>query len=270
MDFIRDNPRYSDVEVLGVYSDDMPAAQKLAETYGVKVMDAYEEAVGQVDGVIVTERHGDNHYKYAQPYIASGVPMFIDKPVTIREDEAVKMMQQFRAAGVRVTGGSSVIHETFVQTLKKEREENFDGKPLGGMVRCPVSMKNAYGDFFYSEHLVGVMSEIFGFYPKSVQAFENGSILTVIFRYAEYDIVGLYTDGYYSYYAERSSETQVHGENFPLEICFKAEFEEYYSLLCGAEQRKSYEDFIAPVFVLNAIQRSLDSGKEEPVNTFAL
>ena len=271
LDFIRDNPRYSDVEVLGVYSDDMPAAQKLAETYGVKVMDAYEEAVGQVDGVIVTARHGDNHYKYAQPYIASGVPMFIDKPVTIREDEAVKMMQQFRAAGVRVTGGSSVIHETFVQTLKKEREENFDGKTLGGMVRCPVSMKNAYGDFFfYSEHLVGVMSEIFGFYPKSVQAFENGSILTVIFRYAEYDIVGLYTDGYYSYYAERSSETQVHGENFPLEICFKAEFEEYYSLLCGAEQRKSYEDFIAPVFVLNAIQRSLDSGKEEPVNTFAL
>ena len=271
LNFIRDNPKYSDVEVLGVYSDDAPAAQKLADEYGVKIMDAYDEAVGQVDGVVVTARHGDNHYKYAKPYIASGVPMFIDKPVTISEDEAIQMMQEFRAAGVRVTGGSSVIHEAFVQTLKKEREENIGGKTLGGLVRCPISMQNAYGDFFfYSEHLVGVMSEIFGFYPKSVQAFEKNGVITVVFRYEEYDIVGQYTEGYYSYYASRSSEEGIHGENFPLDTCFKTEFDDYYSLLCGGAQKKSYEDFIAPVFVLNAIKRSLDSGKEEAVNEYKL
>lgn len=271
LNFIRDNPKYSDVEVLGVYSDDAPAAQKLADEYGVKIMDAYDEAVGQVDGVVVTARHGDNHYKYAKPYIASGVPMFIDKPVTISEDEAIQMMQEFRAAGVRVTGGSSVIHEAFVQTLKKEREENIGGKTLGGLVRCPISMQNAYGDFFfYSEHLVGVMSEIFGFYPKSVQAFEKNGVLTVVFRYEEYDIVGQYTEGYYSYYASRSSEEGIHGENFPLDTCFKTEFDDYYSLLCGGAQKKSYEDFIAPVFVLNAIKRSLDNGKEEAVNEYKL
>lgn len=271
LNFIRDNPKYSDVEVLGVYSDDAPAAQKLADEYGVKIMNSYDEAVGQVDGVVVTARHGDNHYKYAKPYIASGVPMFIDKPVTISEDEAIQMMQEFIAAGVRVTGGSSVIHEAFVQTLKKEREENIGGKTLGGLVRCPISMQNAYGDFFfYSEHLVGVMSEIFGFYPKSVQAFEKNGVLTVIFRYEEYDIIGQYTEGYYSYYASRSSEEGIHGENFPLDTCFKTEFDDYYSLLCGGEQKKSYKDFIAPVFVLNAIKRSLDSGKEEKVNEYKL
>ena len=271
LNFIRDNPKYSDVEVLGVYSDDAPAAQKLADEYGVKIMNAYDEAVGQVDGVVVTARHGDNHYKYAKPYIASGVPMFIDKPVTISEAEAIQMMQEFRAAGIRVTGGSSVIHEAFVQTLKKEREENIGGKTLGGLIRCPISMKNAYGDFFfYSEHLVGVMSEIFGFYPKSVQAFEKNGVLTVVFRYEEYDVVGQYTEGYYSYYASRSSEEGIHGENFPLETCFKTEFDDYYSLLCGGAQKKSYEDFIAPVFVLNAIKRSLDSGKEEAVNEYKL
>ena len=271
LNFIRDNPKYSDVEVLGVYSDDLEAAQKLSDGYGVKIIDSYDEAVGKVDGVIVTARHGDNHYKYAKPYIASGVPMFIDKPVAINEGEAVQMMREFREAGVRVTGGSSVIHEAFVQTLKKEREENVGGKTLGGLVRCPVSMQNEYGGFFfYSEHLVGVMSEIFGFYPKSVQAFQNGSNITVVFRYEEYDIVGLYTEGAYSYYAERSSEEGVHGENFPLDICFKKEFDEYYSLLCGGEQKKSYEDFIAPVYVLNAIKRSLDSGKEETVNRYKI
>ena len=271
LDFIRDNPKYSDVQVLGVYSEEAPAAQKLAETYGVKIMDAYDEAVGQVDGVIVTARHGDNHYKYAKPYIASGVPMFIDKPVTIDEGEAITLMQECIAAGVRVTGGSSVIHEPFVQTLKKEREENVDGKTLGGLVRCPISMQHAYGNFyFYSEHLVGVMSEIFGFYPKTVKAYENDGVFTVVFRYEEYDVVGQYTEGCWKYYAARSSEGGIHGENFAVSSCFKTEFDEFYSLLCGGEQKKTYADFIAPVFVLNAIKRSLDSGKEEKVNEYTL
>lgn len=271
LSFIKENPKYSDVEVLGVYSNEEESAQKLAETFGVKIMKSYDEAVGKVDGVIVTARHGDNHYKYAKPYIASGVPMFIDKPITIDEGEAVKLMRECKAAGVRVTGGSSVIHENLVQALKKEREEKVDGKTLGGLVRCPVSLKNDYGDFFfYSEHLVGVTSEIFGYYPKSVKAFQNGGNITVIFRYEEYDVVGLYTDGYYSYYAERSSENGVHGENYTLENCFKREFDEFYSLLCGEEQRRSYEDFIAPVYVMNAIKRSLDSGKEELVNGYEI
>lgn len=271
LDFIRDNPKYSDVEVLGVYSDELEVAQKLSETYGVKVMNSYEEAVGQVDGVIVTARHGANHYKYAKPYIASGVPMFIDKPVTIDEGDAIALAQACQKAGVRVVGGSSLVHESPVKLLKKEKEENVQGKTLGGMVRCPVSMQNAYGDFFfYSEHLVGVMSEIFGYYPKSVQAFKNGDVITVIFRYEQYDTIGVYTEGHYSYYAERSSEEGVHGENILLTDCFKLEFDEFYGLLCGDEQRRSYQDFIAPVFVLNAIKRSIDSGKEEKVNRYTV
>lgn len=271
LDFIRDNPKYSDVEVLGVYSDEVEAAQKLADTYGVKVMKTYDEAVGQVDGVIVTARHGDNHYKYAKPYIESGVPMFIDKPITVAESDAIALAQACQKAGARVTGGSSIVHEEVVKLLKKEREENVGGATLGGMVRCPVSMQNAYGNFFfYSEHLVGVMSEIFGYYPKSVQAFKNGDAITVVFRYEGYDTIGLYTEGHYNYYAERSSAEGVHGEAIVLTDCFKLEFDEFYGLLCGDEQRRSYQDLIAPVFVLNAINRSIDSGKEEKVNEYTI
>lgn len=269
LDFIRDNPKYKDVEVLGVYSEEAEAAQKLAATYGVRVMTTYDEAVGQVDGVIVTARHGGNHYKYAKPYIQSGVPMFIDKPITVSESDAIALAQACKQTGVRVTGGSSIVHEAVVKGLKKEKEENVGGKTLGGMVRCPVSMQNAYGNFFfYAEHLVGVMSEIFGYYPQSVQAFQKGEVITVIFRYKQYDTVGVYTEGHYSYYVERSSEEGVHGETIVLNDCFKLEFDEFYTLLCGEPQKRSYEDFIAPVFVLNAISRSIESGKEEKVNEY--
>ena len=271
--FMKGNENYADLQVAGVYSDDKTAAEKLAEKYGVKVMSAYDEAVGRVDGVIVTARHGNNHYKYAAPYIKTGVPMFIDKPVSIAETDALKLARECKAAGVKLTGGSCCVHDDFVRTLKKEREENFDDKTLSGYVRCPVNMTNDYGNFFfYSEHLIGVLSTVFGYYPESVKAYRNDDKLTVVFRYKDYDVTGLYVDGNYScYYVMRVSEHHVHGDEFPIKEdspCFKIELEEFYGLLCGEKQRLSYEDFIAPVFVLNAIQRSLDSGNEEKINKF--
>lgn len=270
--FMKGNEKYADLQVAGVYSDDKTAAEKLAEKYGVKVMSAYDEAVGKVDGVIVTARHGNNHYKYAAPYIKTGVPMFIDKPVSIAETDALKLARECKAAGVRLTGGSTCVHDERVQTLKNEHDDNKDGKTISGFIRCPINLKNNYGDFFfYSEHLVGIMSTIFDYYPESVKAYKNAEKITVVFRYKDYDVTGLYVDKNNLYYAMRVAENGVHGEELPineLNPCFKMEFNSFYGLLCGEKQRLSYEDFIAPVFVLNAIQRSLDSGDEEKINKF--
>ena len=130
-------------------SDDLEAAKKLEEKFGAPVMGSYAEAVGKVDGVIVTARHGDNHYKYAAPYIKSGVPMFIDKPITVSEDEAVKFMRECRENGVKITGGSCCKHDIFVKAMKRDREENAFGKTLSGLVRAPISLDNPYGGFFF-------------------------------------------------------------------------------------------------------------------------
>ncbi len=271
LNFVKEG-RYPEADVIGVYSDDTAAAEKLHNEYGVYVMKTFDEFVGIADSVIVTARHGDNHYKYAAPYIATGVPMFMDKPITILEDEALRMVREMQAAGVRVTGGSTCKHDAFVQQLKKDTAAETDGKTLGGTVRAPINLKNDYGDFwFYSQHLAEVEGEIFGRYPVSVQAFKNDKKITVVFRHENYDVTGLYVDGNYSYYADRHHEKGVTGG--PLNIgreCSMAEFDEYYDLLLGGEQKITYADLIAPVFVLNAIERSLASGKEETVHAFEI
>lgn len=272
LNFLRDDAKYSEVNVVGVYSDDAEAAAKLNEKYGVPVMSAYDEAVGKVDGVIVTARHGDDHYKYAAPYIKSGVPMFIDKPITIDEDEAIRFMRECRESGVCVTGGSSCIHDEFVQSLKKAREENEGGDTLGGSVRAPINMENVYGGFFfYAQHIVEIMLEIFGRYPVSVIATKNGKNMTAVVKYENYDVTALFTDGVYVYFASRASTEKTVGGDFKVDghnPCFKIEFDEFYDLLCGGKQKMPYDDFIAPVFVMNAIYRALESGKEEKINKF--
>lgn len=270
LNFIKNEEKYKDVQVVGVYSDDPMASIKLKEEFGVPIMNNYDDAVGDVDGVIVTARHGDNHYKYAAPYVKSGVPMFIDKPVTINGEEAVSFMRECRDSGVRITGGSCCKHDLFVKAMKRDREENVFGKTLSGTVRAPINMDNPYGGFyFYSQHLVEMVSEIYGRYPKSVKAFVNGDVISVVFRYDEYDILGVFTQGNYNYHIVRCAEETTVVEKCDISRpCFLAEFDEFYELLCGEEQKVSYDDFIAPVFVLNAINESIETGVEVEVKEY--
>ena len=158
--------------------------------------------------------------------------------------------------------------------MKQAHAQQQDGATLSGFVRCPVNLDNPYGGFsFYSHHLIEIEGEIFGRYPKSVQAFQNDGKITVIFRYEDYDIVGLYVSGNYQYYISRNSNSGVSGT--PLEVlgtsaCFRMEFDDFVRLVRGGEQHQSYEDLIAPVFVCCAIERSLVSGKEEAVKEFVI
>jgi len=264
LEFITKEEKYKDVQVLGVYSDDEAAAQKLHDTYGVPVMSAYDEAVGQVDGVIITARHGDNHYKYAKPYLPSGVPMFIDKPITVSESDALALAKALKEYNVPFTGGSSCRFDKTVLNLKEEMKNEVGGKTVGGFVKAPISMNNAYGGFFfYSQHLAEIVMEIFGRYPKSVKTYEKDGKYTVVFRYDEYDVTGLYVEDSYCYFASRVAMEQTSGAALEMGMdIFRAEFDVFYSLLCGGKEEMDLKAFVAPVYVLNAIKRSMDTGEE--------
>ena len=272
LDFIFNTDKYSDIEVVGVYSNEPAAAAALNEKFGVKVLENFDDAVGQIDGLVITARHGDLHYEYAKPYLDSGVPMFIDKPLTIKAAEAVEFMHELKSRGIKVSGGSSLKHDIGVKTLKSERENLVDGETLGGFVRAPLNADNIYGGFyFYAPHLVEVVSEIFGRYPVSVEAYRQGKVTNVKFNYERYTANGVFVDDNYVYYACRFADKSVKGMNLESTTeynWFESEFDEFYTLLGGADSPISYEDLFSSVYVMNAIERSIASGKEEKVKYF--
>ena len=99
---------YPEIEVIGIYSNEPEAVQKLHDQFGTPILNDFADAVGQVDGVMITARHGDEHYQFAKPYIDSGVPFFIDKPITCTEEDAAEFMSILKDKGIKVTGGSSL------------------------------------------------------------------------------------------------------------------------------------------------------------------
>ncbi len=269
---IKNNPAYSDYEVLGIYSDETEPAEKLSADFGVPVMASYDEAVGKVDAIIITARHGANHYKYAKPYIKSGIPMFIDKPITIDTEEALTFMRELRENGVRVTGGSSGRQADEIIKLKEDHINGVGGECYGGCVRAPLDEYSPYGGFFfYAQHLTEMVMEIFGRYPKSVKAYSAGKQKTVIFRYEKYDVVGIFSEGSWKYYAARFAHGGSYGGELNMSnsgIWFKREFAAFNALVDGGEQQMSFDDFVAPVFVMNAIKESMDSGEEVVVKEY--
>ena len=264
---IKENSAYSDYEVVGVYSNEPEAAKKLSDEFGVAILPAYDAAVGKVDGIIITARDGKYHYEYAKPYIKSGIPMFIDKPITANADEAVEFMKALRDNGVKFCGGSSLCQADEIIALREAVENETDGKTMGGIVRAPLHSASEHsGIFFYAPHLVEMVCSVYGRFPKSVKAYSVEDQKTVVFRYEKYDIVGIFTENSYKYFAARFSEGGSQGgvvEGSP--VWFKREFAEFDELVRGGEQMLGYEEFISSVFVIDAIKKSLESGEEVAV-----
>lgn len=261
----------SDIEILGVYSHEEEAMQKLKDEFGVNTMKSYDEFVDVADAIIVNARHGDNHYKYAKPYIKKGIPMFIDKPITVSEEDAIAFMKELKENNVPVCGGSMCVFDDNVRELAKNVQEKTYGDVYGGYVRAPINMDNPHGGFFfYTQHLAQVMTTIFGKYPKSVKMYNNGKAYNGIVRYEDYDVNVCFVEGSYIYGAGISCNDKIVNFDLTFPNGFKEEFEEFYNMLKGGEQPHSYKDLVAPVFVLNAMYRSLHTGNEEKVNSYEI
>ena len=266
LNFLRDG-KHPDITVAGVYSDDAVASQKLNTEYGVPVMNNYDELVGQVDGIVVTARHGDNHYKYAKPYLPSGIPMFIDKPITCDEAEAVEFMREAKKHGVRLCGGSCCKYIPLVEEYAKAVKDGAIGTIRGGNLCAPLDMVNQYGNlFFYSQHLVQMMVKVFGYDVEEVSAIRCDKELGIVAKYPTFPVTGSYTsEGWYYFINVYGGKGKLSGEG-QFGPAFEIEFNDMCDLLHGGEMKETYDEFIRPVFILNAINRAMESGKTEKVN----
>lgn len=268
---MRDNRGYSDIEVVGAYGYDEKANEEIVKYGKVPyIAKSYDEFVGKVDAVLITARHGDNHLKYARPYFESKIPMFIDKPITIKEEEAIELAELARKNGVPLCGGSVLKSVTDTKFLKGIVNEPLKplGKIMGGSVCAPINLKNEYGDFFfYSQHLIQIIMEVFGYEIKSVVAYPKADTVTVICRYEDYDISAHY--GTHKYAAVIYGENEVLYREINIATDgYAREIEEFADMLRSKKMTKSYADFIKPVFVLNAIHKSLITKSEVVVRNW--
>lgn len=77
-----------DARVTHAWTQDPSITQKLCAASLIETaVAAPEEMMGEVDAVIVARDDYETHFEHAMPFLQAGLPVFIDKPLTVDKEE---------------------------------------------------------------------------------------------------------------------------------------------------------------------------------------
>ena len=258
------NYRYPDFHVTMVYGHDAHLNECVVRECGAdKVAESVEEMVANVDAVMVTSRDGKFHYEFVRPFIEAGIPAFVDKPFTVDPQEAVALVRLAKEKNVPLCGGSSTKFVADIQKMKQIVEEWGEDFRSATMA-APVDMDNPYsGFFFYASHLVEMTLEVFGYEPKSVMAVYSGSAISAIIDYGKFSVTNNFVEHSYSSYSG-SLFGKDKFEQIPVDTSdgYPLECNEFVQMVREGKMSHTYEQLMAPVFYMNAIKESYETGKK--------
>jgi predicted dehydrogenase len=101
--------RHMNYRVTAIWGADTPRTAELARLYDVDQMMAVpDKMLGQVDAVIVVDRHGDDHLPHALPFLEAGLPVFVDKPLSRSAADAEAMLDAADKSGALLTSASAL------------------------------------------------------------------------------------------------------------------------------------------------------------------
>lgn len=261
------NKKYPDIELIGVYGEPgepgvAEGNESISKMSTCKVFaDDKDAFLDEADAVMVTARDGAKHFKYAEEYIKKGIPVWIDKPITRSVKEVLELISLAKEHGAVLSGGSSLEFSTSVQKFAEFAKEKGD-EILGAHMTAPVNMNNPYGDFwFYTQHLVAMITTVFGTDIKSVRAVSTGKGVHAIYAYDGFTVSAFFGAGYSItlYTGDFSSVS----ESFDLpEDFYMPELDAFYNVIKSGKPDKSKKDYIAPIYILEATVKAFETDKE--------
>ena len=224
------------------------------------------EMIGQIDLATFVFRHGGLHLKYAEPFLKAGVPCFVDKPFAARVADARKMVRLAKRYGTPLTSYSSL------RCCKGTVQFKKDLKAIGDLpllvVSCPGQRGGAHkqygGLIFYGIHGAEMVLEVMGADVKSVVAKTNGNniVATITMGGGRMAVLQFLGGAAYAFHY------LAHGTDGML-TCKPDSSDSYVASMkrlkkfCKTGQGPvAHEQMIKAVQLINAVDASLDTGKE--------
>ncbi len=85
--------RLPDVEVTHIWTQERMLSEAIARASRIPhIVNKLEDLIGKVDAVLLARDDAANHQAMAAPFLASGMPVFIDKPLAFSVKEAEEML----------------------------------------------------------------------------------------------------------------------------------------------------------------------------------
>ena len=133
--------------------------QQLKDDFGVRIVPTIETLCEQVDAILLESVDGRPHLDQARPVIASGKPLFIDKPIAGSLRDALEIFRLAKAKGVPCFSSSSYrFYPSMTELLAK------DIGPIKGAISYgPSHLEPHHPDFFwYGVHPTEALFTVMG------------------------------------------------------------------------------------------------------------
>ncbi len=256
--------------VVAVWGETRPFAEKAAEQGAIpRIVRRPGDMIGEIDAVVIDHRHAKYHLAAAEGFLKARLPMFIDKPFCYRVANGRKFLARARRMKVPVTSFSTVpTSRSFAAFARKVRAA---GKIHSVASFGPCELTSPYGGiFFYGIHQVDVLVELFGpdIHAVSVTRDPKGAdaVASLLWRHgltASMHCVSEYSVGFQVAVAAQSGSLSVRLASDPNP--YLTGIRKFCRMFKTGREPIDHKRILAPVAVLEALGRSVRTGKLTPV-----
>lgn len=259
--------------VVSVWGEKVKFAKDAAEKCDIPaVVKDWREMLGAVDGVMIDHRHAKEHYPVAKFFVENGVPCFVDKPFTYTLAEGKRLCALAREKGVPITSFSvKVLQEPFkqfAQALKKA------GKVAFLTSTGPADIKSKYGGiFFYGIHQVDPVVELFGNQAETAQLRRHGQngVATITYKDGPVVTINCNKDGLFEFHCSAVGDQEIVDWRFARDPNpYIAGLKIFTSMFRTGKEPIPHERMLAPIAILEALDKSLATGKVVRVKKVAM
>ena len=256
--------------VVAIWGETPAFAAKSAEAGKIPaIVKRPADMLGKIDAAVVDHRHGKYHLPAVEPFLKAKLPMFIDKPFCYRLAEGKKFLARARRMKVPVTSFSTV---PLSKSFKGFAKAVSKAKGVCAASSCgPCDLNSQYGGiFFYGIHQVDVLLELFGTAVTAVGVDKPvkgpQAVATLFFKdglTASMHCLTGWSTGF---------QLSVVTENGPLAVRLESDPNPYLTgiqtfcrMFKTGREPVDHKRFLAPIAVLEAMEKSVKTGKVTPV-----
>lgn len=260
-----------DVRVSAISSSDREEAGLVANEAQIdEVVGGPDELLGRVQAAIIVDRDGGLHREHAEPLLAAGLPVLVDKPLATTVPDAAAILRRAQETGSLVTSYSSLRWCDGTRALKEQ-------VPKLGTVRLaevsgPCDIHSPYGGhFFYGIHLAEIALALVPGPVQRARVVESSGVTTAFLRREGGPVIVLHllapTEGgaraHFPFYALlMGTESHVEREIQTDPDLYQA-LGRFLDMVNSRQRPLSDQEMLEPVCVLEAIGRSLAAGGDE-------
>jgi len=256
-------------QVTHLFGLDSKRNQEVAEKGRVSnIVSKPSEMIGEIDVAFIEFRHGGLHLKYAKPFIEKGIPIFVDKPLAASTRDARQLLQLARKKRVLFTSFSTLRLASAVQEFKSLLASE---QPVYLSVLSPGDLKSEYGGLiFYGIHPAEILNEIAGQGVKGVMAMRKDKSINVALLHSK--LVGsirISPDIPYLFSIEVATKKSVLTKKVDTATVYRDGMVKLKEMLDSKERPLTDKDMFEPVAVVNAVNKSLTTGRRTKVEQLA-